>query len=159
MAATYDAYFCALGERRLVSWGEWVAGDTSKPLRMPSQTPFARWYRPELGDVWSDPGDIAPCSAIDEVEAAAVERAVVQMPGADKALAHLVYVLRYPITSSRRGVPTVVRHMRLSERAVEAAVERITERIGMLRLAIPIRPKICHAVPRREGYAPNSPRL
>lgn len=133
MNQSYDEHFCALGERRLCSWGLWCAGDTAKKLKMPSQSPFARLYQPELGDVWAEPGEIEPESLIDDSEAEKVEAAVLKMDDADRYLLMLAYVYRYPVTSKHKNMPTIVRRMRSSEIAVNAALSRITEVIGQLR--------------------------
>lgn len=122
------------GEWRLMNWGEWCAGDTSKKLRMPSQAAFARLYQPELGDVWAEPGEVEAETTVDESQAAAVEREVLRMSHGDRYLLMLAYVFKYPVTSSRRGVPSLVRRTGMNQTAVEDALSRLTHHFGSIRV-------------------------
>ena len=121
------------GEARLCNWGNWCAGDTARSLREPNQSPIARLYQPEKGDTYEEDLMPTPLPPNDE-EAAAVERQVLAMALMDRLLLYYAYVLKYPVSSARRGVPTLVRRTGLSEEAVNARLARICENVGRLKL-------------------------
>jgi len=129
-----DEYYGSLGERRLTNWGEWSAEDTARRLGFPSQVPIARHYRPDAGDVWLESSEIEIEPVIDDLEAAAVEQAVLGFGDDDRYLLFLAYVRKLPVTSSRRGMPTLVRYTRSNEEAVRSALDRLAVTIGQLRL-------------------------
>jgi hypothetical protein len=132
MNENYDDRICAEGDRRLANWGDWCAGDTSRKLQMPSRTPFADMYQPEKGDVWVE--NIEAEAVISDSEAARVEQEVLRMADRDRYLLMLAYINKYPVTSKRRGVPSIVRRMGWDEDGVRDALARICHHVGQIRM-------------------------
>lgn len=127
-----DDYRIQRGQRLLSNWGDWCAGDTARRLEMPRESPFARMYVPDLGDVWQEepePVEIPP----NDDEAALVERAVLALVEADRLLLYYAYVLKYPVTTAKKTSRTLVRRMRMDEESVKARLARLEGEIGKLK--------------------------